>query len=96
MHLIINLTKTNIKKNLELCWGHLPNPNFKVFFIAVSIMKNNRMLNLGMSLDVNITRSFIFVFIFKRRVKLIAKMGNIEIRAKWSLRVKQSNFSLYF
>ena len=51
-----SLTTRNIEKNLEILRGHLPNPNSKVLFIAISKIKQARRLIFGMYLYSNINR----------------------------------------
>ena len=55
MSLNINLTRRNIEKKFELCCGHLLNPYLKVFFIAISRIKQARRLIFSMSLNINLT-----------------------------------------
>ena len=51
------LIRRNIERELKskIFWGHLSNPNFKVFFIAISINKQARRLIFSMQLDFNLT-----------------------------------------
>ena len=56
MSLNINLTRRNIEKKFELCCGHLLNPYLKVFFIAISRIKQARRLIFSMSLNIKLTR----------------------------------------
>ena len=41
-----SLTKRNIEKKLEIFTGRLPNPYFKVFFIAISSLKTPNLVML--------------------------------------------------
>ena len=52
------LTRRNSerRKTSKIFWGRLSNPNFKVFFIAISIIEQARRLIFGMRLDFNLTR----------------------------------------
>ena len=57
MQLAFDITKRNIDRTkLELFGGSLPNPKFKVFFIAVSIIRQNRRLIFVMQHEFNLTR----------------------------------------
>ena len=51
-----SLTTRNIEKNLEILRGHLLNPNFKVFFIAISRIKKAKRLIFDKLLYSNLSR----------------------------------------
>ena len=55
VQLAVNLTKWNIKKNIGKFWGLLPNLNCKVFFIAISRIRQDRRLIFGMQPDYTLT-----------------------------------------